>query len=63
MPNRPTSSAKNETGEFDRFTEFTRRLVSVPHAEIKAALDAEKAAKRTSKPSSRVPVSAPKRAT
>ena len=49
MPNQPTASAKNETGDFDRFTEFTRRILSVPHSEIKAKLDAEKAAKRTPK--------------
>jgi hypothetical protein len=45
MPNSPKPSAKNEPGEFDRFTNFMRRLVSVPHSEIKAKLDAEKAAK------------------
>jgi len=44
MPNLPTDSAKNVTGDFDHFTEFTRRLVSVPHAEIKAKLDAEREA-------------------
>jgi hypothetical protein len=39
-----------------KFTNFVRRVVSVPHAEIKAKLDAEKEAKRTSKASvSRVP--------
>lgn len=39
------------------FTDFVRRIVSVPHSEIKAKLDAEKAAKRISKASvSRVPV-------
>jgi hypothetical protein len=43
MPtNRPSPSAKNELGEFDRFTDFMRRLVAVPHSEIKAKLDAEK---------------------
>lgn len=48
-------SAKSET--FDpKFTDFVRRIVSVPHSEIKAKLDAEKEAKRSSKPSSsRVP--------
>jgi hypothetical protein len=54
MPNRPTASAKNETGDFDRFTEFTRRILSVPHSEIKAKLDAEREAKRTAKSASRV---------
>jgi hypothetical protein len=33
------------------FTDFVRRIVSVPHSEIKAKLDAEKAAKRVSKAS------------
>ena len=43
MPtNRPSPSAKNEPGEFDRFKDFMRRLVAVPHSEIKAKLDAEK---------------------
>jgi len=41
----PTASAKNETGEFAKFTNFVRRLVAVPHSEIKAKLDAEKLAK------------------
>jgi hypothetical protein len=34
--------AKNEPGDFDRFSNFRRRLVAVPHSEIKARLDAEK---------------------
>jgi len=33
------------------FTDFVRRIVSVPHSEIKAKLDAEREAKRTSKAS------------
>jgi len=46
MPtSKPELSAKNESGEFDRFTSFMRRLVAVPHSEIKAKLDAEKKAK------------------
>lgn len=64
MANHPNASAKNVTGDFDRFTEFARRLIAVPHAEIKAKLDAEKEAKRTSKTSvSRAPAVSPKRAT
>jgi hypothetical protein len=35
------------------FLDFTRQILSVPHSEIKAKLDAEKAAKRTSKSASR----------
>lgn len=55
MPNLPEPSAKIETGNFDTFTDFARRILSVPHSEIKAKLDAEKEAKRTSKSASRVP--------
>jgi hypothetical protein len=51
MANPPTAPAKNEKGDFDRFTEFTRHILSVPHSEIKAKLDAEKETKRRSKPS------------
>ena len=62
MADLPTASAKNQTGDFDRFTEFARRLIAVPHAEIKSRLDAEKEAKRTSKASvSRVSAVQPKR--
>jgi hypothetical protein len=43
---RPTTSAKNVTGDFDQFKNFMQRLVAVPHSEIKAALDAEKEAKK-----------------
>jgi hypothetical protein len=42
------------TGNSANFIDFMRRLVKVPHSEIKAKLDAEKAAKRTSKSASRV---------
>jgi hypothetical protein len=35
--------------EFDKFTEFMRKLVSVPHSEIRARLEAEKAQKKTPK--------------
>jgi len=51
---KPINPAKNVSGDSGTFTNFMRRLVSVPHAEIKAKLDAEKAAKRTSKSASRV---------
>jgi hypothetical protein len=57
VPNRPKPSAKDEPGEFDRFTDFMRRLVAVPHSEIKTKLDAEKRIKeqkRTSKTSASV---------
>lgn len=48
MADLPTASAKNETGN-EAFTDFARRILSVPHSEIKARLEAEKAAKRTPK--------------
>jgi hypothetical protein len=55
MANRPKSPAKNPTGDFGHFTNFMRRLVAVPHSEIKAKLDAEKRAKtRKRKAASRV---------
>lgn len=41
----------NKSADFEEFTDFMRRLVAVPHAKIKDQLDAEKAAKRTSKTS------------
>jgi hypothetical protein len=45
MPNHPKNPAKNPKGDFGQFTDFMRRLVAVPHSEIKAKLDAEKRAK------------------
>jgi hypothetical protein len=42
MSKSPKPSAKNDTGEFARFTDFMRRLVAVPRSEIQAKLDAEK---------------------
>ena len=42
---------KREPNEFENFDRTMRDLMSVPHDEIKAALDAEKAAKQTSKAS------------
>jgi hypothetical protein len=54
VPNQPNASAKNVTGDFDDFTNFARQILSVPHSEIKAQIDAERAAKRTSKSASRV---------
>jgi len=38
-------SRASGNGEFDRFSGFMKRLVAVPHSEIKAKLDAEKKAK------------------
>jgi len=56
MQNLPEPSTKIDTDDFDCFTEFTRQILSVPHSEIKDKLDAEKKAKRTPKPASRVSV-------
>lgn len=50
---KPKPSAKNVTGNSENFTNFMRQLVQVPHSEIKAKLDAEREAKRTSKTASR----------
>jgi hypothetical protein len=47
-------------GNFDRFTDFMRRLVAVPHSEIKSKLDAEKAAKKRKARPSASRVSRPK---
>ena len=38
---------------FDEFTDFMRKLVQVPHSEIKAKIEADKEAKRASKVASR----------
>ncbi len=57
---KPSNPAKNVIGEFDKFTDFMRRLVAVPHSEIKARIEAKK---RVSKPSaSRDRAASPKRA-
>ena len=61
---KPIPSAKNISGDFDTFTDFARRLMAVPHANIKAKLEAEKAAKR--KPKTRAshgPASSPSKRT
>ena len=48
----PMKTTSATPGDFNKFSDFMRRLVAVPHAEIKAKLDAEKAAKkRKAKPS------------
>jgi hypothetical protein len=51
---KPTKTATRQhrssgESEFDRFTGFMKRLVAVPHTEIKAKLDAEKRAKTRKK--------------
>jgi hypothetical protein len=50
-PNKPDQSAKNETGDSGNFSNFVTKLLAVPHCEIKAKLEAEREAKRTSKAS------------
>jgi hypothetical protein len=49
MSNRPVKDVENVAES--QFTKFMRRLVAVPHSEIKEKLDAEKAAKKLSKAS------------
>jgi len=39
MPNQPTSSAKNETGDFERFKDFARRVVRVPHSQCEGSFN------------------------
>ena len=51
------NAAKNAAGDFDRFTNFMKRLVAVPHSEIKAKLEAEKRAKKRKRKSSASPAS------
>jgi hypothetical protein len=46
MANHPKPSAKNEQGEFGRFTNLLDKLLSVPHSKIKAELEAEKSQPR-----------------
>ena len=49
MANQRHASANNVTDDSATFVDFMRRLVAVPHSEIKAQLEAERNAKRTSK--------------
>jgi hypothetical protein len=49
MANGPTTPAKDVVGTKAALDEFTRRILAVPHSRIKAALDAEKAKKKTPK--------------
>jgi hypothetical protein len=58
MANRPSIPAKEIVGNSAVFTDFMRKLVQVPHSEIKAKLDAEK---RTPKIASRVSGASSKR--
>ena len=49
MPKQPTDLAKDVRGDSDTFITFMRKLVQVPHSEIKAELDADRAIKQRSK--------------
>jgi len=40
---------KNSSDEYENFERLTRVLMKVPHAEIKAKLDAEKEARKVAK--------------
>ena len=46
MSKHPINSGRNDAGEYDRFSAALKKVLSVPHSEIKAKLDAEKAAKK-----------------
>jgi len=45
----PKPSAKNETGEYENFERALKKVLSVPHSEIKARLDAAKKARQSGK--------------
>jgi hypothetical protein len=49
MASHPKPSAKNEQGEFGNFTRLLDTLLKVPHARIKAELDAEERRPRRQK--------------
>jgi len=65
MSGRASIPAKDVTGTKAALDDLTRRILAVPHSRIKAALEAEKQAKRTrsKRAVSRASVSSPKRAT
>jgi len=49
MGKTPVIHNRDEKNEFGKFTNLLDRLLAVPHAAIKARLDAEKEKKRASK--------------
>jgi hypothetical protein len=49
MASRPNPSAKNETGEYANFENALRKVLSVPHSEVKAKIDAGKQARKQQK--------------
>ena len=42
MARNPKRSGKNESGEYAAFHNALKKILSVPHSEIKSKLDAEK---------------------
>jgi len=50
-------SNRKTSPEYDKFENFMKRLVAVPHSEIKAKLDAEKRAKQRKKRAKSSPAS------
>jgi len=49
MATRAKSTSNTHRQGDDRFTDFARRLIQVPHSEIKEKLDAERKMKQTSR--------------
>jgi hypothetical protein len=47
----PEPSAKNGQGEYATFTDALKKVLSVPHSEMKSKLDAEKKLKPSSRAS------------
>ena len=47
---RPSDPAKDEAGDFAQFTQFARRVLSVPHSEIQRRSEAERQAKASAYP-------------
>ncbi len=50
MASQPNIPAKDEAGDFDKFTNFVRQIVSVPHSEIQRRLEEEKRSKTSASP-------------
>ncbi len=46
MATHPKPSAKNETGEYANFENALRKVLSVPHSELKSKLSSEKRARK-----------------
>jgi hypothetical protein len=54
MPTKSPQAGGTETGDFGKFQSFVRRLMAVPHSEVKAAMESDKRKRKTSSVS-RVP--------